>query len=248
MEFVALNFDELLTVDRDQQKVLLRKHIQSYRELTAPREDPKLECEICFDDVDVSFFYKNPNCGHGFCLPCISEHVTKQINDANTVVKCPSGDCKQDIPYNDLVNCGIIHDKVLLDKYTNTLTRMHIDKDPNTRYCEKCGTAMIGTRGLTLMRCSKCNYAFCFKCKEPWHADCTCEQYRQWKIDNAKGDDAYAEFIKNHTKPCPKCRKPIQKNGGCNHMTCTCGHQFCWICLGVYGPGHFSHGRCRQFS
>ncbi|RLN42314.1 hypothetical protein C2845_PM01G21670 [Panicum miliaceum] len=41
-------------------------------------------------------------------------------------------------------------------------------------------------------------------------------------------------------KHCPKCRRPIEKNQGCNHMTCRapCGHYFCCICLEPLGPGH----------
>ena len=29
-------------------------------------------------------------------------------------------------------------------------------------------------------------------------------------------------------KECPSCNIKIQKNGGCNHMTCPCGHEFEW--------------------
>ena len=32
-------------------------------------------------------------------------------------------------------------------------------------------------------------------------------------------------------KICPSCDELIEKNGGCNIMTCKCSHQFCWICL-----------------
>jgi ariadne-1 len=41
---------------------------------------------------------------------------------------------------------------------------------------------------------------------------------------------AYSWEQKN-TKPCPKCASRIEKDGGCNHMTCkNCNHEFCWIC------------------
>merc|ERR1711964_824758 len=39
---------------------------------------------------------------------------------------------------------------------------------------------------------------------------------------------------------CPKCPahiyKPPQDNGGkCNHMKCSCGHEFCWLCRQDWG-------------
>lgn len=38
-------------------------------------------------------------------------------------------------------------------------------------------------------------------------------------------------YICSYTKDCPKCHVTIEKNGGCNHMTCRkCHHEFCWTC------------------
>jgi ariadne-1 len=45
-------------------------------------------------------------------------------------------------------------------------------------------------------------------------------------------------WLEKNSKPCPNCQRPIQKNGGCSHMTCPrscgCGYEFCWICMGRY--------------
>ena len=38
-------------------------------------------------------------------------------------------------------------------------------------------------------------------------------------------------FIKESTKMCPSCKSNIEKNGGCNHITCRCKFEFCYICL-----------------
>jgi hypothetical protein len=31
-------------------------------------------------------------------------------------------------------------------------------------------------------------------------------------------------------KQCPQCNAPVEKNGGCDHMTCLCGAHWCWVC------------------
>jgi hypothetical protein len=41
----------------------------------------------------------------------------------------------------------------------------------------------------------------------------------------------YITFMTNN---CPKCEIPIDRVSGCYHMTCSCGHEFCWYCLKNY--------------
>ncbi|GJS84769.1 ankyrin repeat-containing protein [Tanacetum coccineum] len=56
------------------------------------------------------------------------------------------------------------------------------------------------------------------------------------------GESGNITWILAYTKPCLSCRKPIEKNHGCMHMTCAqpCGHEFCWLCLAPY-TGNSSH-------
>jgi ariadne-1 len=35
-------------------------------------------------------------------------------------------------------------------------------------------------------------------------------------------------------KKCPSCGEHIIKNGGCDHMTCRCRHEFFWSTLLPY--------------
>ena len=45
-------------------------------------------------------------------------------------------------------------------------------------------------------------------------------------------------WIIANSKKCVQCEKYIEKNGGCNHMTCKlCGKEFCWLCLSNW-KGH----------
>ncbi|XP_068581155.1 E3 ubiquitin-protein ligase RNF14-like isoform X2 [Cebidichthys violaceus] len=66
-------------------------------------------------------------------------------------------------------------------------------------------------------------------------------QQRQRLLENRYGrsvlrgtvDECLSEdWIVFNSKNCPHCFKKIQKNGGCNVMTCSqCRQMFCWLCL-----------------
>jgi hypothetical protein len=74
-----------------------------------------------------------------------------------------------------------------------------------------------------------CGSHFCFRCLGPAHAPTPCDLFTRWgKTFDEGSSDIY---ILAKTKPCPKCGVLIEKNKACNHMSCTCKHQFCWLCL-----------------
>lgn len=70
----------------------------------------------------------------------------------------------------------------------------------------------------------------CFMCEHQWAADTV--EHPPCTID----DDC--ETIAGEVvKKCPGCGQRIVKNGGCDHMSCRCGHQFWWSTLTPYPGG-----------
>ncbi len=49
-------------------------------------------------------------------------------------------------------------------------------------------------------------------------------------------EDLRDEQLEHGFRRCPRCRIPIQKIDGCNHMTCSCGQHFCWLCSMPFAP------------
>jgi E3 ubiquitin-protein ligase RNF144 len=57
------------------------------------------------------------------------------------------------------------------------------------------------------------------------HFDQTCTDYKVDKVNKADDTDVI-NMIKNviKAKQCTKCKFWVEKNEGCNHMTCRCGY------------------------
>ena len=88
-----------------------------------------------------------------------------------------------------------------------------------TRICRassarQCGNGWLfeAPNGHVRMRCSKCSTESCFACRCEWHTGLTCEQHA------ATTRDASEQLIATISRPCPKCKVAIEKNGGCDHM------------------------------
>lgn len=96
----------------------------------------------------------------------------------------------------------------------------------------------------------KCGGTYCFTCKNEAHRPVDCETVRRWNVKNSAESENLTWIIAN-TKPCPKCARPIEKNQGCMHMTCSqCAYEFCWLCLGSWkehGDGTGGYYACNRY-
>eukprot|EP01034_Spumella_vulgaris_P031118 gene31118-38455_t len=114
------------------------------------------------------------------------------------------------------------------------------------RYCPAPNCEKVAMASGQTNICCECTFCYCFDCGEETHDPASCSQLGKW-IEKCASDGESAKWIFANTKKCPKCFTRIEKNQGCNHMTCrsaTCTHQFCWICMGNWA----GHTNCNRFN
>jgi hypothetical protein len=116
-------------------------------------------------------------------------------------------------------------------RYDTFHLRRAVERDlPNFRWCvdRHCsyGEEHPEDSG-PVIECSACGILACSHHNVPWHHDETCSEYdRRITARQARAEYKSEKEIKRVAKRCPGCRRFINKNGGCNHMTCKSIH--CW--------------------
>ena len=173
-------------------------------------------------DFETAFFFRYTleECYHRFCVECITHHCTSNISEGNTRdIACPFFGCKHLISYAEVLQ---VVDSKTFEKYEQFLLRATLGDDKSVVWCPKpgCEMAMFVQGGLMLI-CPGCDFSFCRQCRIQWHADATCEQYQTWRKENANADSLFEIWRQKNTKPCIKCRAPIQKNGNHDLITLT---------------------------
>ncbi|CAF1009502.1 unnamed protein product [Brachionus calyciflorus] len=142
-------------------------------------------------------------CGHTFCKECLKGQI---LNYSSSCIICNQEFCINEI-------------RTILDESTSDLDDV----------CSKALNNFI-IRNAIFKYCDECNEIFCREtlieryCK-PCDEKITKEK-RQ--MENILSEN----FIASSFKKCPGCNLHIEKNHGCNHMTCfVCETHFCWLCL-----------------
>eukprot|EP00735_Rhodelphis_limneticus_P001262 TRINITY_DN11846_c0_g1::TRINITY_DN11846_c0_g1_i1::g.16418::m.16418 TRINITY_DN11846_c0_g1::TRINITY_DN11846_c0_g1_i1::g.16418 ORF type:complete len:284 (+),score=29.45,sp/Q6T486/RBRA_DICDI/29.71/4e-25,IBR/PF01485.16/4e+03,IBR/PF01485.16/1.1e+02,IBR/PF01485.16/2e-11,IBR/PF01485.16/2.2e-09,IBR/PF01485.16/4.4e+03,zf-C3HC4_2/PF13923.1/0.004,zf-C3HC4_2/PF13923.1/5.1e+03,zf-C3HC4_2/PF13923.1/1.5e+02,zf-C3HC4_2/PF13923.1/1.1e+03,Baculo_RING/PF05883.6/9.1,Baculo_RING/PF05883.6/0.026,zf-C3HC4/PF00097.20/0. len=200
------------------------------------------ECDICYESFSLTdVFNISKECTHEskLCKPCIQKHMEAEVNTKGEVmtIKCPISDCRKVLNHEEI---RLFATKAVFDRYDTLLLRKAIQALPNFRWCKnsECGSGQehVGGHQFQIMTCHMCRSKSCFTHDVPWHTSRSCAEYDR---DLDQTDVAAMQhYVNRRTKPCPICSMRIEKNGGCDHMTCRrpagCGHEFCWLCLADY--------------
>lgn len=207
-------------------------------------------CGICFEEFGAGGKPGTAlsSCGHWFCDDCWVDHCRSRMNMGSLLIPCPEHGCDERVPDSVLLAFANIFDVLNMKKRENEL---RVETLGNCKWCPNpyCNRVIQVSRveKVNDITCT-CGSQLCFQCLKPPHWPVPCQDVETyWKRLKRLGDDiSYQESVKVRGKQCPKCRRFVEKLGGCFYMSCVCGAAFCWGCLKTY-PGHVYSESCNQY-
>ncbi|GAA5919530.1 hypothetical protein JCM6882_004763 [Rhodosporidiobolus microsporus] len=210
-------------------------------------------CEVCYDDSTQETLALN--CDHRFCKDCYAQYLTSKVTDEGESrrIQCMGNDCNVIV---DERTVELLVPPDILSRYRTLLNRTYVDDSPSLTWCPapNCEYAVrcsVPSRSLDVtiptVVCA-CGHVFCFGCGlDGDHRPCVCPITRRW-MKKCKDDSETSNWISANTKECTKCHSTIEKNGGCNHMTCKkCKWEFCWVCMGPWSEHGTAWYNCSRY-
>ncbi|KAK8051665.1 ibr finger domain protein [Apiospora rasikravindrae] len=173
------------------------------------------ECVACGDRRQAKDVARAP-CEYEYCRNCLRRLFEDSMRDETLF---PPKCCKKVIPLDG-------NAKFLPPAVIEAFRRKTIElSTPNRTYCHRkgCSAFIPPERSATgVARCRDCGAKTCTSCKKASHGgDCPQDKQLQ-KVIVLAGREGWQR--------CPKCRTMVELDVGCNHMTCRCGAQFCYVC------------------
>lgn len=114
-----------------------------------------------------------------------------------------------------------------------------------------------------ILECQSCGAMRCQRCQALVTSNHQCSELTRLAIEVLERKQMYEERAKEFAEvkklsplgivQCPRCKEGIQKSDdGCDHMRCTCGHDFCFLCgqdrrvILAHG-NHYHRPSCRYY-
>ena len=200
-------------------------------------------CETCMEDLLIIRFpvtLQGAHCQHKeaiICTECLSAYIEAQATSSPlNEIRCPEPNCNSTLDYDHMKKYAPSHLFTRYDSYLNSKALENIEDfiECSNKTCHFGG--MLDVSITTYMTCPDCDTRTCTTCRTPWHPEMSHEENMAGIRRAAEEEEERVreearkvneEFesnktVKVKTKACPskKCGVRIQKNGGCDHMTC----------------------------
>ncbi|XP_023676927.2 E3 ubiquitin-protein ligase parkin isoform X1 [Paramormyrops kingsleyae] len=215
-----------------------------------------IPCIACTDILSPVLVSPCPD-RHVICLDCFRIYCVTRLNERQFVhhpevgysLPCPAGcpDCLIKEVHHFRVLGEEQYERYQLYATEECLLQMGGVLCPTPG----CGAGLLPEEGQRRVQCDPgrelgCGFVFCRECKDSFHeGECQTRHPAEAGValqgyivdeDSAQRacwEQASQKTIGETTRPCPRCRVPVEKSGGCMHMVCPqaqCKFEWCWLC------------------
>ncbi|GFP56304.1 probable E3 ubiquitin-protein ligase ARI9 [Trichoderma asperellum] len=180
--------------------------------------DELVECVSCLDDIPVKDTVKVP-C-HSYCRDCFARLISAAVqNEQQWPPKC----CLNQIPF-----------KTVLRNIPDDLKKTFHEKSSEWElpiservycYAPDCGIWIKPGKISLAKRQARCerNHVTCTICRGQAHGNNDCPQDHDLNLTNLLAEE-------EGWKHCISCHALVEHKEACQHMTCRCGAEFCYVC------------------
>ncbi|CZT16697.1 uncharacterized protein RCC_02532 [Ramularia collo-cygni] len=217
-------------------------------------------CQACIDDTPIEQMVLVA--GDSLCQDCfIVGYKSQFVSALKSEIDYPPHYASEILDIDDFPSFFdpdfIRAYKVKVKEYTTPIPdRLYCNNNIETRrpdftMSHAICSNFLGTKaapqdkGTDSILCSSCSSHVCTSCADQMPGD---------QEEHTCG--AVIDGLENQTRGvdyqiCPACQFKISLRDGCNHMTCRCGHSFCYICgkSATFSSGHWDPGNpCPRYS
>ena len=177
-------------------------------------EEPGYMCPVCYIECEPEEIVVMPDCGHAFCDTCFGGYLESKVQSGNECVQASCmettcGNIVSEATFKKLLS----HESLL--KYRKYLRDSFIDLNRHIKWCpgQNCSMVCESKLGESVSVQCICGTSFCFGCDKMAHKPMDCQTLEKWdkKVKDGAGESGDG-WIRLNTKPCPKCKVPIEKN------------------------------------
>ncbi|CAN0913105.1 E3 ubiquitin-protein ligase RSL1 [Linum grandiflorum] len=198
-------------------------------------------CSICCEEK-ISPMMITMKCSHKFCSHCMRTYVEGKVESSQVPVRCPQlgcryylsvSECQSFLPHASnesfmkaLGEAGPHHSNRIYCPYPNCSVAL----DP--RECLSARASSSSLSDNSCVECPVCQRFICVDCGVPWHSSMSCDEYQNLPLGERDSTDITLHRLARNKRwmRCQQCRSMIELTQGCYHMTCWCGHEFCYSC------------------
>ncbi|KAK8035888.1 E3 ubiquitin-protein ligase ARI4 [Apiospora marii] len=212
----------LLTGRRDSQAVRTESALGNSTDCGSSIHREQVECVSCLDDFDLNEMVKAP-C-HSYCQDCFTRLITSACeHEQHWPPKC----CLNTIPEPTILT---LTDEDLKQRYRSRAEEWNIPVSERV-YCHQpeCSAWLRPDRIDRALNVARCDAG---------HSTCTLCRGAQHELTNGQGACPHDRDIQRTEelaeeagwKRCTGCHAYVEHSDACQHMTCRCGAQFCYVC------------------